>query len=43
LNFGWLGFGEHRREGSNYFAFMPPDQQRNKNDYSQYGVFWLYN
>jgi hypothetical protein len=22
---------------------MPLDQQRNKNDYSQYGVFWLYN
>jgi len=22
---------------------MPPDQQRSKNDYSQYGVFWLYN
>jgi len=29
--------------GSNYFAFMPPDQQKNKNDYYQYGVFWLYN
>jgi hypothetical protein len=28
--------------GSNYFAFMPPDQQNNQN-YSQYGVFWLYN
>jgi hypothetical protein len=28
--------------GSNYFAFMPPDQQKNKN-YYQYGVFWLYN
>jgi hypothetical protein len=28
--------------GSNYFAFMPPDQQRNP-QYSQYGVFWLYN
>ncbi|MFP3316694.1 MAG: hypothetical protein RXN91_10195 [Caldivirga sp.] len=23
--------------------FTPPDQQRNKNDYSQYGVFWLCN
>jgi hypothetical protein len=22
---------------------MPLDQQKNKNDYSQYGVFWLYN
>jgi len=28
--------------GSYYFAFMPPDQQYNK-QYSQYGVFWLYN
>jgi len=28
--------------GSDYFAFMPPDQQKNKH-YSQYGVFWLYN
>jgi hypothetical protein len=28
--------------GSNYFAFMPPDQQNNSY-YSQYGVFWLYN
>jgi len=28
--------------GSKYFAFMPPDQQKNKN-YYQYGVFWLYN
>jgi hypothetical protein len=23
--------------------FIPPDQQKNKNDYYQYGVFWLYN
>jgi hypothetical protein len=22
---------------------MPPNQQKNKNDYSQFGVFWLYN
>jgi hypothetical protein len=22
---------------------MPPDQQKNKKDYYQYGVFWLYN
>jgi len=28
--------------GSDYFAFMPPDQQNNPG-YSQYGVFWLYN
>ena len=28
--------------GSDYFAFMPPDQQGNS-FYSQYGVFWLYN
>jgi len=28
--------------GSNYFVFMPPDQQKNQN-YYQYGVFWLYN
>jgi hypothetical protein len=28
--------------GSKYFAFMPPDQQKNP-QYSQYGVFWLYN
>jgi len=28
--------------GSNYFPFMPQDQQNN-NYYSQYGVFWLYN
>jgi hypothetical protein len=28
--------------GSNYFAFMPPDQQNNQN-YYQYIVFWLYN
>ncbi|MDT7901409.1 MAG: hypothetical protein RRE78_05860, partial [Acidianus sp.] len=29
--------------GSNYFAFMPLDQQSNQENYSQYGVFWLYN
>jgi len=29
--------------GSDYFVFMPPDQQKNKKDYYQYGVFWLYN
>jgi hypothetical protein len=29
-------------DGSNYFAFMPPDQQNNQT-YYQYGVFWLYN
>jgi len=23
--------------------FAPTDQQKNKNDYYQYGVFWLYN
>jgi len=28
--------------GSDYFVFMPPDQQKNP-QYSQYGVFWLYN
>ena len=28
--------------GSEYFVFMPPDQQQNSY-YSQYGVFWLYN
>ena len=28
--------------GSNYFAFIPPDQQGNPY-YSRYGVFWLYN
>jgi len=28
--------------GSNYFAFMPLDQQSNSY-YSQYGIFWLYN
>jgi len=28
--------------GSDYFVFMPPDQQNNQN-YYQYGVFWLYN
>jgi hypothetical protein len=28
--------------GSNYFVFMPQDQQKNKN-YYQYEVFWLYN
>jgi hypothetical protein len=28
--------------GSDYFAFMPPDQQGNSY-YYQYGVFWLYN
>ncbi|EOD42697.1 hypothetical protein Nst1_036 [Candidatus Nanobsidianus stetteri] len=28
--------------GSDYFAFMPQDQQGNSY-YSQYGVFWLYN
>jgi len=28
--------------GSNYFAFIPQDQQKNS-FYSQYGVFWLYN
>ena len=29
--------------GSNYSAFITPDQQKNKNDYYQFGVFWLYN
>ena len=32
--------------GSNYFAFMPLDQQLNQplnQPYSQYGLFWLYN
>jgi len=29
-------------EGTNHFAFMPPDQQKNKK-YYQFGVFWLYN
>jgi hypothetical protein len=33
----WIGYS-----GSNYFAFMPPDQQ-NDLTYYQYGVFWLYN
>jgi hypothetical protein len=28
--------------GSMYFPFMPLDQQKNQ-QYSQYGVFWLYN
>ena len=28
--------------GSNYFPFMPPDQQQFP-EYYQYGVFWLYN
>jgi hypothetical protein len=28
--------------GSKYFVLMPPDQQKNS-QYSQYGVFWLYN
>jgi hypothetical protein len=28
--------------GSKYFVFVPPDQQKNP-QYSQYGVFWLYN
>jgi hypothetical protein len=28
--------------GSNYFAFILLDQQKNP-QYSQYGVFWLYN
>jgi hypothetical protein len=35
-------FSKHPHEGSNYFAFMPPDQQNNPY-YYQYGVFWLYN
>ena len=32
--------------GSNYFPFMPLDQQQNQlfdQPYSQYGLFWLYN
>ena len=32
--------------GSQYFPFMPPDQQQNQiydQPYSQYGLFWLYN
>jgi hypothetical protein len=32
--------------GSTYFPFMPPDQQQNQlfdQQYSQYGLFWLYN
>jgi hypothetical protein len=33
----WIGYWR-----SKYFAFMPPDQQKNP-QYSQYGVFWLYN
>jgi len=36
------GFQRAPHEGSNCFAFTPPDQQNNK-QYSQYGVFWLYN
>jgi hypothetical protein len=36
------GFQYASHEGSNCFAFIPPDQQNNEN-YSQYGVFWLYN
>jgi hypothetical protein len=33
----WIGYS-----GSNYSAFITPDQQKNKT-YYQYGVFWLYN
>jgi len=29
-------------EGENYFPFMPPNQKNNQ-QYYQYGVFWLYN
>ena len=36
-NTGSTGYSE-----SNYFAFMPQDQQSNQ-QYYQYGVFWLYN
>jgi len=39
VDFGWLVFSKHPHEGSNYFAFMPPDQQRNEDDCYQYGVF----
>jgi hypothetical protein len=46
LNYYFLenipGNTQGQNEGSNYFVFIPPDQQKNKN-YSQYGVFWLYN
>jgi len=40
----WIfrGFQYASHEGSNCFAFIPPDQQNNQ-QYSQYGVFWLYN
>ena len=33
---------EGQNGGSNYFAFIPLDQQKNSY-YSQYGLFWLYN
>ena len=52
LSFGWhlnyyfledkTGNIQGYNGGSNYFAFMPPDQQ-NDLTYYQYGVFWLYN
>jgi len=35
-----LGLEPH--EGTNHFAFMPLDQQKN-DDYYQFGVFWLCN
>jgi len=38
----FCGFQYASHEGSNYFPFIPPDQQNNQ-QYSQYGVFWLYN
>jgi len=46
LNYYFLEYNTGKKKGywgSNYFAFMPPDQQKNKNDYCQYGVFWLCN
>jgi len=36
VDFGWLGLEPH--EGY-YFFPMPLDQQRNEDDYYQYGVF----
>ena len=43
LNFGGWVFGKHPMKNQVTSPFTPPDQQRNKNDYSQFDVFWLCN
>jgi hypothetical protein len=43
LNFGGWVSVSNNAENQVTSPFTPPDQQRNKNDYSQFDVFWLCN